>query len=282
MKLDDFEAVFRSSVKDRFTYNPPSLERVLLITDVDAAATAQLLDKLEQYFTVVAGQEIECQSASHDDYSNIAELLGIISDNNDSDLIVTYRHLNRPKGLRHSLGSYVDTITQATELPVLLLPDPGGASFDRALRTPTQVLVVTDHLQGDDRLVNWGVMFCPARGNLLLAHVEDDATYKRYMDIISMIPDIDTATTIERVRAKLLDRPSYYIETIAEALREEKQEKVTPIVTMGHALRDYKRIVEEHQVDIIVMNTKDEHQLAMHGMAYALSIEIQDRPLLLL
>ena len=51
---------------------------------------------------------------------------------------------------------------------------------------------------------------------------------------------------------------------------------------MGHALSHYKQIITEHNIDLIVLNTKDEHQLAMHGMAYAISVEIQYCPLLLL
>jgi len=51
---------------------------------------------------------------------------------------------------------------------------------------------------------------------------------------------------------------------------------------MGHRLQDYKRLVTEHDVDLLVMNTKDHEQLAMHGVAYPLTVELRDTPLLLL
>jgi len=115
------------------------------------------------------------------------------------------------------------------------------------------------------------------------AHVEDDATYQRYLNIISMIPDVNTDTAARRITDKLLGRPRDYIQSIIEALEGAGiEEQVIPVVTMGHRLGDYKQIIDEHDIDLIVFNTKDEHQVAMDGMAYAIAVEIQDRPLLML
>lgn len=282
MKLDDFEAVFRSSVKDRFQYQEPQVNAVSLVTDLDPTEASSLLEKVQPYVEGLVYSGLDWHVVSKDLYANVPELIGVVA-NQASELIVTYRHLHgKIKNLPHSLGSYVDSLTQATSVPVLLLPWPDGERFDLQLERPRKVLVVTDHIQGDDRLVNWGVFVCPDEGELLLAHVEDDATYKRYMEVIGMIPDIDTDTVVRRVRKQLLSRPEYYINTIAEAVREKGHERITPIVTMGHALSDYKRIMTEHNIDLIVLNTKDEQQLAMHGMAYAIAVEIQSIPLLLL
>jgi hypothetical protein len=57
---------------------------------------------------------------------------------------------------------------------------------------------------------------------------------------------------------------------------------VTDVVAMGHHLREYRRMVEENDVDLLVMHTKDDDQLAMHGLAYPLAIEVRTIPLLLL
>ena len=51
---------------------------------------------------------------------------------------------------------------------------------------------------------------------------------------------------------------------------------------MGHHLSTYKELVQKHQVDLLVMNTKDEDQLAMHGIAYPLAVELREIPLLML
>ena len=50
----------------------------------------------------------------------------------------------------------------------------------------------------------------------------------------------------------------------------------------GHHLAEYKRLIEQQEVDLLVLNTKDENQLAMHGMAYALAVELRQIPLLML
>ena len=41
-------------------------------------------------------------------------------------------------------------------------------------------------------------------------------------------------------------------------------------------------IIAEHNVSLLVMNTKDDEQLAMHGVAYPLAVELRETPLLLL
>lgn len=53
-------------------------------------------------------------------------------------------------------------------------------------------------------------------------------------------------------------------------------------VGWGHHLTEYRRILDEQQADLLVMNTKGEDQLAMHGLAYPLAIEVRSIPLLLL
>ena len=51
---------------------------------------------------------------------------------------------------------------------------------------------------------------------------------------------------------------------------------------MGHHVKEYRRLVDGHDIELLVANTKDDDQLAMHGMAYSLSIELIDVPMLLL
>jgi len=58
--------------------------------------------------------------------------------------------------------------------------------------------------------------------------------------------------------------------------------EAVPIITTGHHLAEYKRLVEEHRVDLLVMNTRDDDQMAMHGLAYPLAVELRSIPLLLL
>ena len=84
--------------------------------------------------------------------------------------------------------------------------------------------------------------------------------------------------------AERLSRDAHdYIGSCARGLsRSGRPLTVEEIVTRGHHLGEYRRIVEEKDADLLVMNTKDQDQLAMHGLAYPLAIEVRTIPLLLL
>ena len=103
------------------------------------------------------------------------------------------------------------------------------------------------------------------------------------MQTIGKIPDIDTDTARETILARLLKDPQDYIQSCRQVLAEEHVAiEAKDIVTLGHKLSDYKKLVDEHAVDLLVVNTKDQGQLAMHGVAYSLSVELRATPLLLL
>ena len=98
-----------------------------------------------------------------------------------------------------------------------------------------------------------------------------------------MCPEIETETAREAILRQLLKEPHDYIRSCREVLEaQDLPLKLEEIVGMGHHLADYRRLIEEHQVDLLVLNTKDEGQLAMHGVAYALAVELRRIPLLML
>ena len=87
----------------------------------------------------------------------------------------------------------------------------------------------------------------------------------------------------DRDLERLLKDPEDYINSCREGLaRSAPGLTVEAMVTSGHHIRTYRRLIEEHEVDLLVMNTKDEDQLAMHGLAYSLAIELRAIPLLML
>jgi hypothetical protein len=103
------------------------------------------------------------------------------------------------------------------------------------------------------------------------------------LTIISKIPEIDTDTARKALPEQLLKEPHDYIESCREGLREAGVEvEIKNVVVLGHHLRDYKTLIEDHEIDLLVLNTKDEGQLAMHGVAYSLTVELRDIPMLLL
>ena len=178
----------------------------------------------------------------------------------------------------------MDVLAQATTTPILLLPAPTEEGrLSPSCEGTSTVMVLTDHLTEQDRLINYGVRFATADGALVLAHLEDDATFERYMGIIGKIPALDTDVARESIRERLLKEPADYIASVQSALAPLVGGlTVRKEVRMGHHVSDCRGLVQEHDVDLVVMNTKDEEQLAMHGLAYPLAVELRDCPLLLL
>jgi nucleotide-binding universal stress UspA family protein len=144
-------------------------------------------------------------------------------------------------------------------------------------------MAMTDHLTGDARLVNYAVRLTEPQGKLFLTHIEDEATFERYVDTISRIPSIETDDARHDILGRLLKEPEDYIQSCRTALQEEGLDlSVTSVVRLGRHLREYHDLIEEHQVDLLVFNTKDEDQLAMHGLGYPLAIELRQIPLLMI
>lgn len=282
MKLDDFESVFRSSVKTPFHHAPPNIESALLVTDVDNSKTEDFLVSAKKFLGSGHAGNIEWSTMTSEDFGEVSTVLDRVRRNPPS-LVVCYRHLlGQGAKLPYSLGSTVDTLTQATDVPVMLLPRPDDEGIELP-KAANQVMVITDHLTGDDHLVNWAAHLCNDAGTLFLTHIEDEATLEKYLDACSKIPGLDLDIAKEKLPQKLLSMPSDYIASTATILAKEGiHESVEAIVRLGDPVKDYEKLVEELEVDLLVMNTKDAGQNAMHALAYALSVEIRNRPLLLL
>ena len=144
-------------------------------------------------------------------------------------------------------------------------------------------MAIADHLTGDNHLVSYAARLTSPNGKLLLTHVEDQSVFERYMEVIGKISSIDTEPAREAIVEQLLNEPRDYIRSCAEVLAEaELPIEIEEVVTFGHSLLDYKLLIDEKQVDLLVLNTKQEDQLAMHGLAYPLCVELRDTPILML
>ena len=282
--IDQFESVFLSADKAVFTYEPVTIDNVLLVSDLDEEGGRALIDQFRGFLAAIDRAETRWDHLGGAAFSTVKELLdGLHS--RAPDLVVTYRHLHSTAWhWPHSLGEYLDVMTQATTIPVLVLPHPeSGRALPHALDDTDQVLVITDHLTGDDRIVNTALAFTKAGGTCRLSHVESSLAFERYMSAISKIPAIDSETARETLEAQLLKEPRDYIASCRAAIDEAGVAvTIDEIVVMGRRLAEYRRLVEAHEVDLLVMHTKDEDQMAMHGMAYPLAVEMRQIPLLLL
>ncbi len=284
-KVDQFESIFRSASKDIFTFERIPIQSILVVTDLEDYPAGQYQSQLKDFLQVVNRQEkTEWHLVNKDAYQTVQALLDLVEEHRPN-LICTYRNLQSEAWkYPFSLGHYVDVLTQATTTPVLLLPHPSAdRASEHALEDTNSVMAMTDHLSGDDRLVNFAMSLTEPNGTLFLSHIEDEMRYDRLMEVIAKIPSIETESARKEIMAQLLKEPMDYIESCRKVLKKAAPElDVKDIVTVGHHLSEYEKLIEDHKIDLLVMNTKDEEQLAMHGMAYPLAVEMRQIPLLLL
>jgi len=282
-KVDQFESVFRAAAKTPFEYRPVEVGSVLVVSDRPEAEATVFGDQVRAFLSVLdRGENVRWRTVHGGEYDSVPALLELVEQHRPG-LICTYRHLHSDSWRwPYTLGEYVDVLTQVTTTPVLVLPHP-ERSGERPFEGTDVVVAMTDHLVGDQALVNWAARFTDDEGRLVLANVEDAEAFERFMETVGKIPSIDTESAREQILERLFRDARDYMGSCARALEDAGLPlTVEEVVTSGHHLKEYQRMVEEHGADLLVMNTKDDDQLAMHGLAYPLAIEVRSIPLLLL
>ncbi|MDJ0934971.1 MAG: hypothetical protein QNI93_06185 [Kiloniellales bacterium] len=283
-KLDTFESVFKAADKPVFAYRAITLGQILLVTDLDEAAAEALLGRVRDFLGAVDGPETRWSAVPGSAFGDVHQLLELVEARRP-DLVVTYRHLHSEAWRwPFSLGEHLDVLTQATATPVLVLPHPDAErGLPHSIRNTDRVMAITDHLAGENRLVNAALAVTRAGGTCWLTHVECTQHFERYMAVISRIPALETEVARETIAAQLLKEPHDFIRSCRAAIEAEGLDvRIEEIVTMGDRLAEYEKLIRAHEVDLLVLHTKDEDQLAMHGLAYPLAVELRQIPLLML
>jgi hypothetical protein len=281
--LDQFESMFRSADRPRYEYTRVDVSCVLLVTDLDRARADAFAEELRPFLVEIA--EAEWTVLDADGVGDVAALRERV-ERLAPDLVITYRNL-RSDAWRwaYSMGVYLNVLARQLDVPVLVVPNPHEIEAPPWKGSETdEVMVLTDHLTGDDRLLDWGVRFVRPGGKLFLAHLEDDQVFERYLTMIGKLPSIDTEMARGDIKARLLAEPLDYAKSCAEVLAEQGHltHEVVPLVQMGHRLSEYARLIEEHAVDLLVFHAKDQDQLALHGKAYSLAVQLRDVPILMI
>lgn len=283
MKIDELESVFKSASKLRFHPENVSLKEVLLVTDLEGEAALEYEKRLREFLDPLPDEfSLKIFEAKPETFLN--DLLKEI-ENASPDLICTFRNLNSDAWkFGYSLGEHLELLTQSTKAPVLVLPNPKSEEeWAHLMQRPSAIMVVTDHLTGDDHLVSYGLAFTPDEGTLFLSHVEDQVWFDRFLDYVGKIPEIDTDLAKEKLSAQILKEPEDYVQTVKDVLQTEALSKsVESKVTVGAELVVYRRWLKEHEINLVVLNTKDEHQAAMSGFAHAFAVEFRHVPTLML
>ncbi len=282
-KLDTFESVFRSADKPVYAYGHIEFGRVLVVTDSSDAEAAPLLGQVRSLLSVL-GQDLDWIHLAGAEFASVGSLLERV-EGATPDLVVTYRHLHSNAWQwPHGLGEYLDVLTQATDVPVLVLPHPEAArALAHALSNTDCVMAITDHLTADARLVDYALRFTAPSGTCWLTHIESQRHLDRFQAAVEKIPEIETDDVRRLVEAQLLKQARDYIESCRAVIDAQGVAvQIEEIVGMGDRVEEYRRLVEDHRVDLLVLNTLDGDQLAMHGQAYPLAVELRGIPLLML
>ena len=277
--IDQFESIFKKASKETFKLEEVDLDSMLVISDADEEETekflAQVIDFLD---TTLLTKEINWHRICGHEHNSVCQVVERLNEI-QPDLVCTFRNLHAPADdYPYSLGVYLDVLSQATDIPVLVLPSPHRKA---AIPSDTKtVMAIADHLTGDNHLVSYAARLTTPGGKLLLTHVEDQTVFNRYMDVIGKIPSIDTDPARESIMEQLLGEPKDFISTCMDGIKAaELPIEIEEIVTFGHSLLDYKHLIDQHDVELLVLNTKQEDQLAMHGLAYPLCVELRDIPI---
>jgi len=283
--IDQFESIFRSSVKERLQYRAVDISSILLITDLGPDEADQFQGRVRSFLSVLGPAEsISFFLITGADFRSAEDLLELVA-GYELDLICSYRNLHSSAWrFPFSLGEHLDVLIQKTEIPVLILPHPrAGYMADHAMRNTQEVMVVSDLVAINHDLINYAVRLTEADGTLFLSHVESRFIFERYMDAIGKIDVIDTELARKRLSEQLLKEPEDYFLSCAEVLREHGVSlDIRSMVTFGYALDEYRRQIEARHLDLLVMHAKDDRQQAMHTFSYPLAVEFRQIPLLMI
>ena len=297
LTLDEFESRFRSADKPSFELTLPEIKRVAVVTDLPRSGTSpggpfadqggtqqSFLDAVKKDLEVLGSQAVEWVEITNEDYDSVNGLLSRI-DAVAPDLVVAYRNLKDDSWrFPYSLGPFLNVLTRETGYPVIIVPNPNEVpTLDWRKAGTDTVMVITDHLAGDRRLVNWGVRLTAPKGTLWLTHIEDDEVYARYMSVIGRIASIPTELAIREIHKQLLKEPEDYIDSIRSVLDQEQVAvSLKPLVKMGHRVQEYRELVEGHQADLLCLHSTASDESALHGASYLLAVELRTIPILML
>lgn len=289
MESFSFESQFKGAIRQQYKHVPLDIESIFLVTDLSPERAARVQASCQRFLAKVHSvSKASWRLFTKDDLPHIPQLLERVEADKPG-LLVTYRNLTEhPRYPQSSLGNYLDSVTQATSVPVLVLPvrrsqDVGAEDLQTRLGDTDRVIVVTDHLTDDPQLVRYGAEFTGKGGLLLLSHVEDEDWFERYMNAIERIPEIDNELARELIEARLLKDARDFVGNAAEALHASSLDiRVAPLVQMGHTIDAYRSLIGEHKVRLIVADAKDPARNAMSELAYSVAVEFLDVPILLL
>ncbi|HPF39613.1 MAG TPA: hypothetical protein P5081_13040 [Phycisphaerae bacterium] len=280
-RLDQFASLFKSADKPTMVHDDIVVRKVIVVGDESVGNIDTHLAAVRQFLSLLDRDNPAWQALAVTTTSAVSSIREVIR-GVAPDLIIAHRDLGESaRRTERSLGVILDELLWDSPTPVIVLPDDESGKAIVPAQPARRVMLATDHLTGDNTLVDYGARFTPEDGSLLMAHIEDDAVFAHYMGAIERIPDIDTAVARERIRERLLETPRSYIESCVNVLRGAGLSiHVEDVVRFGHRVRDYEHLVREHGIELLCLHTDWDDAPARLGMAYMIATRCRRLPLL--
>ena len=277
LKLDHFASLFRAADKDRIIIPDVSIHRILLVTDMNHEESLQLWDRWKGLFEPSVDIRIFDAEISQRLPSLIEAMKPV-----ECDLVITYRCLHSDAWqYPYAIGSYVEVLTQIMPFPVLLMPHP--QQHTDTYTKPKHLLLFSSELTNESELVGFANAFVTSKDqSLTMVQMDDQATYDRIFEIISKIPQIDTDDAQYYIQERRsLEMKDWVMRCIDALEKKGNAPHLSYMDIHDPSMKKCASLIEEHQADLLIINTKDDEQLAIHGLAYPIMVQFRNIPLLL-
>ena len=276
-QIDQFESVFRAAFQDSFQYQKIPLNRLTIVSDLPENEGQDYLNVIRSFLGNSHDQHFQLLHFKPDDnLDGLDEKLNELR----PDLVISYRNLGASKdNTKLTIGENLDFLLHGTSYPILVMPAP-------QLGIPLingRVLTIANDLSKDPLLINYAVAITQPEESNLLLHLEDQGIFDRYMEIISKVPSIDTEDARNKIQRQLMKEPLDYIGSCTQILREANVPiRIVGKTMMGNSLATVRSIITEESIRLLVMRTRHNEQIALHGLAYPILTEIREIPILML
>lgn len=276
LKLDHFASIFRAADKETIAIREREIVKVLIVTDVGYEKSLEIWERWRAFFFQTVTVRVLHGEESLD-ISTITEKL----DEADCDLIVSYRCLHSENWrYPHAIGSYVEVITQLTSKPVLLMPHIREDTKDYA--PPESIVLLSNDLTKASDALAWACCFRGHRSRCTLVELENMVHFNRVLDVIAKIPQLDTDVAREKIMKQMHTDSADWVIRSQKILKNWKRPpSLARKQVVQNALAACSDIVQQVGAELIVLNTKAEDQLALHGLVYPFMVHFRHTPLLL-
>ncbi|MCH8904740.1 MAG: hypothetical protein IIA45_12610 [Bacteroidetes bacterium] len=263
--LDIFESIFKRSVKKQYEHENFEPGKILIVGDFDH------LDKLSSFISKYSGH---CELFEYNSGFNWNNLKSHIKEATP-DLILIQRRVGiLNKDLTYSVGPILESLTQESNVPVLILPD----EF-KELKIET-IGIGFDHQIDNSYLVNKGLLMKKDLKNLDLIHIEDETMFNYYLGAIAKIPGINTEYAETNIKETILSLSRDFFRDVASKLEDDKI-KITIHCKFGETVQCYNDIIRDRKIDLLVFEAEDESKMAMHSLGHSLTIQFPNVAILL-